>query len=136
MQKPLPMRDIAYGVLGGIAGACLGYFAFQGIARQGFYALVLPGALTGIGCGSLSRHKSILLGIACALLGTLAGIVTEWRFAPFKKDDSFGFFLTHLHQLSSVTQFLIILGGIMAGWFGLGRDGGAWLRKQAVAQDQ
>ena len=127
-QSP-PLRDMALGALGGIAGACLGYILFHVIARQGFYALVLPGALTGIVCGSLSRHRSIILGIVCALVGTTAGIITEWRFAPFTQDNSFGYFILHLHQLRSFTQLLIVIGGMLAFWFGLGRNGGAWLRK-------
>lgn len=136
MHHPVSLRDIAFGLLGGMAGACLGYFLFQIIARQGFYAIVLPGALTGIGCGSLSRRRSILLAIACALIGIVAGIVAEWKFAPFNKDQSFGFFISHLHQLRPVTKALIVVGGIMAFWFGLGRHGGAWLRKKSTAKQE
>ena len=127
--QSLPMRDLVLGALGGIAGASLGYILFHIIARQGFYALVLPGALTGIGCGSLSRRRSIMLGIVCALVGTLAGFFTEWSFAPFTQDNSFGYFISHLHGLRPFTQLLIVVGGILAFWFGLGRNGGAWFRR-------
>ncbi|MEQ1824915.1 MAG: hypothetical protein ABL921_03185 [Pirellula sp.] len=130
-----PLLDIALGSLGGIAGACLGYVLFQAIVSQGFYALVLPGVLTGIGCGSLSGRRSITLGIASAVIGMLAGIFTEWRFAPFTEDSSIAFFISHLHRLTSFTQFLIVIGGILAFWFGMGRTGGAWPRKQAVAPE-
>ncbi len=136
MRQSIPLRDIAFGVLGSFVGACLGYFLFQAIARQGFYAIALPGALTGLGCGSLSRHRSVMLGIACAIVGTIAGIVAEWQFAPFIKDNSLRYFLSHLHQLKPLSQFLIIVGGILAFWFGLGRNGGAWLRKQTVMRDK
>ncbi len=57
------------GLLGAIAGGAAGYLAFLALARLGLYALVLPGALVGIGCGMLSRGKSNLLGVVCGLLG-------------------------------------------------------------------
>jgi hypothetical protein len=44
-------------LLGAFAGGLVGYFGFLWIARQGFYALVLPGGLLGVGA-SLFRNKS------------------------------------------------------------------------------
>ncbi len=85
---------------------------------------LFAGDLDGIGCGGLSRRRSVSLGAGCALIGILAGIVSEWRFAPFIEDKSFLFFLSHLHQLRSVSQILILVGGGLAFWFGLGRDRG------------
>ena len=67
------------GVAGAIAGSLLGYFAFFLLVRQGFYAMVLPGTLVGLGCGLLSGIKSHVLGIASGLLAALLGIFTEWR---------------------------------------------------------
>jgi hypothetical protein len=128
-------RDILLGALGAIIGAGVGYLLFLVLSRQGLYAIVLPGALTGLGCGSLSGRRSIPLGIGCAVLGVAAGIVAEWQFAPFIRDRSFLFFVTHLHQIRTVSQVLILLGGILAFWFGLGRTGGAWLRKRLVSPE-
>ena len=34
---------------GAVGGGLVGYFRFLWIARQGFYALVLPGGLLGVG---------------------------------------------------------------------------------------
>ncbi|MHC4168206.1 MAG: hypothetical protein ACYSWQ_14715 [Planctomycetota bacterium] len=124
------IRDIALGGVGGLFGGCLGIFLFSLIAKEGFYAIALPGALVGLGCGCLSGRKSLFLGILCAVLGLLVGIVTEWRFAPFVKDDSFSFFLLHLHKLARVTQILISLGALLAFWFGRGREGGVWPRRK------
>lgn len=128
--------DFALGVVGAVAGACLGYLLFRVLARQGFYAIVLPGALTGMGCGSLSGRRSIALGIGSAILGILAGILTEWRFAPFIQGRSLAFFMSHLHQLRQITQILILLGGAAAYWFGQGRRGGAWLRKKHISRGE
>ena len=124
------IRDVALGAVGGLLGGCLGFFGFSLIAREGFYAIALPGALVGLGCGCLSGRKSLFLSILCAVLGLLVGIVVEWRFAPFAKDEGFSFFLLHLHKLSRVTQILISLGALLAFWFGRGREGGVWPRRQ------
>lgn len=112
------------GFVGGAAGAALGYYLFFLITRQGFYAMVLPGALVGLGCGFLSGMKSNALGIVCGIFALLLGLVIEWRFAPFAADKSFSFFLSHLHSLKPMTLILISIGALMGYWFGKGRDGG------------
>jgi len=86
------------GLLGALGGGSLGYFAFGYLVEQGFYAIVLPGALAGIGAGALSGGKSKPLGVVCGLLAIVLGIVTEWRFAPFVADESFSFFVRHLFR--------------------------------------
>jgi len=75
-----PVVGTVLGLAGAVAGGILGYLLFMVIVRHGFYAIVLPGALVGIGCGALSGRKSTGLGIACAILGLAAGIFAEWRF--------------------------------------------------------
>jgi hypothetical protein len=109
------------GLLGAAAGGFLGYCAFFWMARQGFYALVLPGAALGLGCGLLARGKSYGLAIVCGVLALLLGLVTEWRFAPFAADGSLPFFLAHLGDLRPFTLMAIVAGGIAAFWFGGGR---------------
>jgi len=125
-----PVLDLLLGAVGAVAGGALGYLLFFAIARHGFYAMVLPGALAGLCCGALSGRKSVPLGILCGILGLAAGVLTEWRFAPFVKDHRLSFFLAHLHQLNRVSQIMIALGGGFAFWFGLGREGGVWPRRR------
>ena len=129
-QGSCPVAGLLLGLLGAAVGGFLGYWLFFVIVRQGFYGIVLPGALIGIGCGCLSGRKSNALGILCGILGLLAGVLAEWRFAPFVSDKSLWYFLTHLHRLSGVTQVLILLGAVLAFWFGRGREGGVWLRRR------
>jgi hypothetical protein len=121
--------NLQLGLVGALGGVVVGYFAFFLLARLGFYGLVLPGALLGIGCGALSGGKANLLGIACGLLAVLAGVFTEWRFAPFNKDDSFAYFVTHVGDLGTLTLASIAAGGLFGFWFGRGREGGAWPRR-------
>jgi len=125
-----PVVGAVLGLGGAVVGAFLGYLLFVAIAGQGFYAIVLPGALAGVGCGALSGRKSNTLGIICGILGLIAGILAEWRFAPFIAGKSLFYFLTHIHELTRFTQVLILLGAAFAFWFGRGRKTGAWLRKQ------
>ena len=119
------------GLAGGAIGGALGYFAFFFIARQGFYAMVLPGALIGIGCGLLSGFKSTTLGVVCGVAALLFGLFLEWKFAPFKRDNSFVYFLSHVYQLTPVTLFMVALGGLFGFWFGRGSDGGVWQKSKS-----
>ncbi len=117
------------GLVGAVGGGVLGYFAFRFMASQGFYAMILPGALLGLGCGWLSGGKSNALGALCAFLALTLGIFLEWQFAPFAADDSLPFFLAHLHELTTTTLAMIGLGAFFGYWFGKGREGKAINRR-------
>jgi len=103
-------------LLGGVVG-CLGFFW---LVRQGFYGLVLPGATIGLGCAILSRGRSNVRGILCAVWGILLGLFSEWRSAPFVADPGLGYFVGHLHHLQPITLVEILLGGGFAFWFSVG----------------
>ena len=118
----------AWGVAGAVVGGTLGYLAFFWFVRQGFYALALPGALLGLGCGLFAGTRSHMLGVASGVLAVALGLFTEWRFAPFIDDSSFWYFLTHVHQLKSATLIMIAIGALFGYWFGTGREGGVWRR--------
>ncbi len=113
------LLGLAGGAVGGVAGFCLFYVL---ATWGGLYAIVLPGAAIGLGCGSISRGKSVALGVVCGVLGAGLGIFTEWHFFPFIADESLGYFLSHLHQLPPVTLVLIALGAVFAFWLGMGRQ--------------
>jgi len=49
MNDNARIRNLLAGILGAAAGGILGYFAFFWIAGQGFYALMVPGGLVGLG---------------------------------------------------------------------------------------
>lgn len=116
------LKAIALGLLGGAAGGCLGFYAFFWIASQGFYALVLPPGLLGMGAGLASRQRSVPLAIACGVAGLALGLFTEWRFAPFVADKSFFHFITHLHSLKPITLLMLALGTYLSYRFALGSE--------------
>ena len=107
------------GLVGAVAGGAIGFAAFYGLLQVGIYALVLPGALLGLGCGMLARGHSVPLGIICGTLALALGIGAEWWF--FVKDASLWFFVTHLTDLLPVTLIMIAVGGLCGFWFGRGR---------------
>lgn len=112
----------ALGLLGGLAGGALGYYTFMWLVDQGFYGLMIPGAFLGLGCGLLSRDRSLPRGLICGLAGLALGLYCEWRFRPFIADESFTYLVTHLNQKRPITLIMLGLGAVFAVWFG--RDGG------------
>jgi hypothetical protein len=110
------------GVVGGAIGGAVGYYAFGWALRQGFYALLLPGGLLGLGCGLLARHPSIIRGVVCGVAGLALGLYAEWHFRPFADDTSLSYFLGHLSGLTGLTKLMAGLGGLIAFW--LGKDAG------------
>src|SRR5262249_37498531 len=80
--------------------------AFFWIADQGYYAMILPGGLLGLGAG-IVRNRSVLIAIVCGLLAIALGVFTEYRFAPFVADDSLPYFISHLFDLKPVTLLMI-----------------------------
>ena len=125
-QKP---SSLNYGL--GFVGGAAGYFAFRFALSQGLYAMVLPGALLGIGCGLLSGTKSFVLGAICGVAGVVLGIFVEWQAFPFIDNHELGYFITHLPNVLPMHLLMIGLGGFGGLWFGMGRAGGVWKRKPA-----
>jgi hypothetical protein len=108
------------GLVGAVLGGVAGYFVFLWIVRQGFYALILPGATVGLGCGALSRGRSQALGVVCGLLAVFVGLLADWGFEAFKVNASFGYFLKHAYELEPITIIMIVAGAALAYWLGVG----------------
>src|SRR5207245_2060764 len=94
-MEPTPARSnrtakLAFSLLGAFAGGLVGHFAFLWIARHGFYALALPGALAGLGCGLVSKQNRLPVCFSCGGWALVLGIFSEWRLAPFSNDASLG----------------------------------------------
>jgi hypothetical protein len=109
------MRYVLLPLAGAVLGGLLGYFAFFWIARQGFYAMVLPGGLLGLGAG-LARNRSVWIAVVCGLAALALGVYTEWRFAPFADDEGLRFFLANLHHKAPIKLLMIALGSAIGFW--------------------
>jgi hypothetical protein len=128
----MPMGErlisMTLGLIGAVVGGIAGYHLFFWIADQGYYALVLPGAAVGMGCGLLARHQSVARGIACALAALGLGLYTEWKFQPFVADNRFPYLVLHFYDLKPITLIMIGLGSALS--YYLGKDAGfLWPRK-------
>jgi hypothetical protein len=108
--------------MGAAIGGAVGYFVFFWVVHQGFYGLIIPPGLLGLGAGLCARRRSQTLGIICGVAGLLLAIFTEWRFAPFIDDNSFLYMLTHLHQLRSITLIMMAIGTFVSYRLALGFD--------------
>jgi len=113
------MKNVVLPLLGGVVGGIIGYI-FRWMAQHGFYALILPGGLVGIGA-SLFQNKSTSMCVACGALALTIGLLAEWQFAAFVRDGSLRYFVTHMHQLSPVTLLMITAGAIIGFWGPFGR---------------
>jgi multisubunit Na+/H+ antiporter MnhB subunit len=102
-------------LIGAAAGGAAGYALFWYARQWGFYAIVLPGALLGIGAG-LARNRSVAMALICGLLALALGLFTEWRHSPFIRDGRIEYFFTHIHELKPITLGLIGLGGFIGFW--------------------
>lgn len=108
-------------ICGTIAGMLLGYVGFALLWKLGFYAMVVPGTMIGLGCGAQSGGRSLMLGLFAAFVAMGFGLFIEWKFFSFIADDSFGYFLTNLSELKTQTKLLITAGAFAGFWFGRGR---------------
>src|SRR3954465_12386507 len=122
MNRSATLQTLVLGIIGAVIGGCVGYFAFFWIARQGFYALVLPAALLGLGAGLCARRRSAPLALLCGVAGLALGLFTEWRFAPFVADTTLAYFVRHLHLLRPLTMFMVALGAFVSYRLALGRN--------------
>ena len=114
MGRPIPPASFLLGLLAGAIGGALGYIAFFWIARQGFYAIILPPGLLGLFVGLGARRRSTALAIIAAVAGLGLGLFIEWRFAPFVVDGSLKYFAMHLHALRPLTLLMLALGTVVS----------------------
>ncbi len=120
-EKKFDFVAHARGLLGLTVGGVAGFYLFQWLVSQGFYGLAIPGAVMGLACGYASRIYSPVLAVACGVSALGLTIFSEWKTFPFTDDESFVYFLAHLHQLKGLTLIMIALGVVFGAWFGLGR---------------
>lgn len=109
------MKQTLLAITGAVIGGTLGYIGFRWMARHGYYGLILPGGLLGLGA-SIGRTRSIWLAVGFGLAALSLGIFSEWRYAPFRKDDGFVYFLLHVFDNDPVTLLMIAVGSVLGFW--------------------
>ena len=62
------------------------------------------------------RTRSVAVAVVSALLAVMAGLLAEYRFAPFEADNSLAYFFRHVTDLRPMTLVLIGLGGMIGFW--------------------
>jgi hypothetical protein len=124
------------GILGGAVGGVAGYYAFHWLIGMAQYSVMLPGVLFGLGCGLLSGKRSLGLATLSLFAGLALGVYTEWSWAPFAADDSFGYFLSHLMDLKLNTKIMVVLGGVVGFWLGWGTNRGSFRTATDEAEEE
>ena len=117
-------KSIVISLIGAALGGWLGYHAFYWIMKHGFYAMVVPGALIGLGA-SFGGGRQVAVSIVCGLMALALGFFLEWQIKPFIADGSWTYFVTHLHQIKPVPWVMIILGALFAFWIPYRRKAGS-----------
>ena len=109
------MKQAALVLGGAVLGGLIGHFAFFWIAQQGFYGIALPGGLLGLGAGCVACRWR-WPAVVCGVLALALSLFTEWKFAPFLKDESLSYFLLHLHDKATVKLLMIAAGTAIGFW--------------------
>jgi hypothetical protein len=104
------------GIVGMVVGGVIGVYGFFWIIQQGFYAIMLPGTLAGVGVRVLSPHRMLWLSVVCAVFALGLGFYTEWLRAPFTRDNGLLYFITHIHQLKPIAIIMITVGAAFGFW--------------------
>ena len=102
-------------IVGAIVGGVAGYFIFFWLASQGFYGMIIPGGLLGIGAG-FAKSRSLAIAIVCGIAALVLGLFCEWKFEPFAADDSFSYLLVHFYELKPITLLMIAAGAAIGFW--------------------
>ena len=115
MKQVVLVLQVVLVFAGAVGGGLIGYVAFFWIAQQGFYGIALPGGLLGLGAGCVACRWR-WPAVVCGVLALALSLFTEWKFAPFLKDDSLSYFLWHLHEKATVKLLMIAAGTFIGFW--------------------
>ena len=119
--------NLVLGIIGGVVGALVGWLIFAWLLGFGMYAMILPGALVGLGVGIGSRSFSVGLGVFAALAAIALGVFLEWKYLPFVADESLSYFLKNVLQINPIHLLMIVAGGVAGYWFGQGRESATYV---------
>lgn len=109
---------------GAIVGAGVGTFAYWLLLQRNYHVLAAVGAGVALGVAAMSRTRHLACGLATGVLAVLASVLVEAWFRPFAADGSFGYFLSHLHELPANSLVSLAAVAALGVYFGRGRARG------------
>lgn len=109
------MKQVALVLCGAVLGGVVGHFAFGWLRSHGYYGMVVPGGLLGLGAG-IAQCRFRWPAVICGVLAFGLSLFTEWRFSPFIADDRLSYFLLHIHELDHVTLLMAAAGTAIGFW--------------------
>ncbi len=125
------LLEAVMSLVGAAIGAAVGVFLFVWLKHRGYYGLVIPGAMLGLGCNLLSRRRSIVRGAVAGVAASLVGLLSEWKFFP-RNNDSLEYFVTHPATVENVTWIMVGFGTLFAFWWG--KDASPWIGDRSSAR--
>ena len=109
-------KNVLLALAGALFGAAAGIGVFSWLVHNfAAYGFAIPGVATGLGA-SVRAELPKAAAVTSGIIGLLAGVFATWKEAPFVANGSFGYFLTHLHDLPSYQMLLLALGAVIAFW--------------------
>lgn len=115
------MSDSIRRAIGAIVGAGVGTFAYWLLLIRGYHILAAVGAGVALGVSAMARTKQIAWGVATGVLAVLLSVLVESLFRPFAADESFSYFISHLHDLPRNSLISLAVVAALGVYFGRGR---------------
>jgi hypothetical protein len=109
-------------VFGGIVGGVIGFYIFHWAVRQGFFALIVPGAMVGMIAGFGIGSRSQPFAIACGVAGLAVGLFTQWTFVNRAVTMDLMEFLMKIKDQKPLTLIMLVLGTFFSYRLALGFD--------------
>lgn len=102
-----------------IAGCIAGFFLVQFLMKKDYHAIIIVGPCCGFASLIFMRVRNNMFGIWCLLISLAATLLAE-NSLPAHATKSFNYFFSHLGELGPKTLASIVMGPLIAFYFGRG----------------
>lgn len=115
---PRLISGFLFPLVGGVVGFAIGAAIYLWLWRNySVLALVLPGALLGLGVERTANGHSQFRGLLCAIVALVGSVILDWKERPFVDDASLLFYTQHIWKQTPVV-LLMAAGCGLAYWWG------------------
>ena len=115
------MSETTRRATGAIVGVGVGTLAYWLLLLQGYHILAAVGAGVALGVSAMAQTRQIVWGFATGALAVLASVLVEFFFRPFAADESFSYFISHLHELPRNSLISLAVVAALGVYLGRGR---------------